>query len=613
MKRKLLAIILFSCACLALSAADSALLRYGKNIDAGYGNGAVYTPYIYLPTTFVKPYVGGKITKVRIGLAQDATNVYVYINHKPKDDDHIYKQKVGNLSKGWNEIALAEPLEIKEGEDLAVGYKASFAAGGGVGYSKQRYEDADYVYCNADTRWDVTYGSLCIQAVVEGDALPQNELAIGPMSLQYAEYGAETTAFSTFVRNLGCKEVTSFTVNYVIDGGEPQTASFDCNIATDDEYVFSIDVPSTEIGEHKVLFSINQVNGEPDAYEFNNTVETTMIVRDPDFVRTVVCEEGTGLWCSWCPRGFVGLEMMKKKYGDQFVAISIHSGDALTLSAEAEYTYNPILSLFEGLPSCTVSRSRKGDPYNNISQFVEFERQINAQMRLEMTGEWSEDKSHVVVKATVVPREDMDLSGYKIAFAVLEDGITGYWQANNYSGGSEFGGWEKKSNPTDDVVFDDVARGIYPNSDGTTFCEETLAALQPFTFTYNVPVLSTIPTYDPSIHPDMVVNKENVHIAGMIITPKGIIDTAKNIVPEEYTGVAAINDNPAFATVVNGKICVNISNPGEYTLNVFNLAGQLVKSQKVSQGITNIEMAQNGMYVVRLASSKFVRNYKLIL
>ena len=89
----------------------------GAEIDSGWGDAnCVVTPYVYFPDKFTKPYAGNSITKIYVGLAEDASNCYIYIKDKPETQENLYKQKVGELQSGWNEIILDTPFEIKDGD-----------------------------------------------------------------------------------------------------------------------------------------------------------------------------------------------------------------------------------------------------------------------------------------------------------------------------------------------------------------------------------------------------------------------------------------------------------------------------------------------------------------
>lgn len=102
------------------------VMRYGPEIDNGWGDAsAVVTPYVTFPATFVSPYKGNSITKIRIGVCSEGTNVYLYIKQKPQENTYIYRQKLDNLKAGWNEITLDTPFAINGNDDIAIGYKAS--------------------------------------------------------------------------------------------------------------------------------------------------------------------------------------------------------------------------------------------------------------------------------------------------------------------------------------------------------------------------------------------------------------------------------------------------------------------------------------------------------
>lgn len=243
----------------------------------------------------------------------------------------------------------------------------------------------------------------------------------------------------------------------------------------------------------------------------------------PTFVRRVVVEEGTGDWCSWCPRGIVGLEMMKEKYGDRFIAVAVHTDDVY-----ATDDYQPFLSTVTSLPGCKVNRRREGDPYFNIKRMVAAE--IDEPTPVDYTIKATVyDDSEVRVSSDILVDTGLDASGLRFAFTVVEDGLTGN-QHNAYSGGStEMGGWESLPPVVVDYEYKDVARGIYPEYDGALFLEGTLSPDEKYSFEYTFTL------------PDCIQNTDNIRIIGLVIdASNGFILNACEVTPLRESGVGVV-------------------------------------------------------------------------
>ncbi|MGX8695268.1 MAG: CARDB domain-containing protein [Prevotella sp.] len=513
--------------------------RYGANMDGGWGDAnIVVTPYVSFPAVFTTPYAGCHITTIRLGLAADASNVYVYIKHAPRDAQPLYRQKIGDLKAGWHDIILDTPYDVS-GEDVAIGYKASFAAAGGVGYSKEKYADGDIVYYNSKNNWTATGGSVCLQALVEGEQLPQNELLMGRLGSGESYDDSSALTFTGTVRNVGGNIVERYTLSYQQDDDEAQQLTIEKSLNVNETDTFSISVPADVPGNHTLRVWVSQVNGEPDAYTPNNQSEASFTVKDPAFMRRVVCEEFTGLWCGWCPRGMVGLELMLQEHPQQFIPISIHGSDKLTIDANADYSYAQFIQSMTGAPSCKVDRRLSGDPYYDIRNLFAMETANDAAVAYSLAANWNDDGTAIECRSSYFSQADIAQADYNMAYVLTEDSITGYYQTNYYADGAngEFYGWENKASHTDDVFFNDVARGIFGGYDGmechTGLLEAQLAQEHQY-------LLQLPPT---------IVNRSQLHVIGLLIDRhSGTIVNAFRTRPVglEHTGIFNVN-SPAVA------------------------------------------------------------------
>ena len=599
MKRTLisLALLLFA---LVGGVNAQVLLRYGDGIGNGWGDGSiVVTPYVQFPESFVSPYAGNQITRVRIGLCQPATNVYVYIKNTPQDSKPLYRQKVGTLDAGWNDVVLDTPFDIAGTGSIAIGYKASFANKNGVGCSNVKFndvnaKDADIVYFNSDNRWTATGTPLCIQAYVEGKAMPSDYLRISSLADITASYDASEVTFKGSVRNVGINAVSGYSLCYELDG-EKSYLDIDRQVDVNDVDSFTITVPSTEKGTHLLKVMVNSVNGNTATYLTNDTAKATLTVLDPAFRRRVVCEEYTGLWCGWCPKGLVGLELMKEKYPFTFIPISAHGGDALEIK-DSIHSYSTFIKSCSGAPLCNVNRRATGDPFADILMLYGMEQSVVNHVAYNVSAEWNEDSTAVNVTSDFFSDIDIPKPKYSIAYTITEDSITGYRQTNYYGGKSEeFYGWEKKEEITDDVVFNDLARGIYPSYAGELCRTEPMVANEHYTHSYNIPL------------PDNVRDRRNIKIVGQIIdSATGYIVNAMACKPvrKGTLGVCSVTDDSNVRVCRTGEGC-RISVGGVCHAEVYNATGVLVDSRQV-EGTAVLRAPQRGLALVRVSKDGHV-------
>lgn len=529
-------------ACLGIANAQVEL-SYCTDIEHGFGSqGTIYTPYVQFPAATVRPFSGSSLTRVFIGLNSDVTNVTIYIKNSPKDNRPIYSQVVGELHAGWNEVELTTPYTLADGEDLAIGYRARLSQDGGIGYSSVKNSLADNILINQSSQWTTCGGAVCLRAVLEGDALPQYEVSLDRMPDLRIDAGADSLTLTGCVHNMGTATISSYVLACSIDGHEAATVPVECMLPTNAADTFSIQLPQVyDFGTHNVTVSVLTVDGQADAYEANNTASFMLTIPDARFARRVVCEEYTGLWCGWCPKGLVGLEIMKHDHPDRFIAVSIHGGsnDPMEIPQDCAYTYYNFWTQFPGAPACKVNRRLSGDPYLDIRNLYRMETSTENHVALTCTAQWNADSTRLSVTAEIFTDADMATASYAMAYIVVEDSITGYYQNNYYAGdATPFYGWENKASYTDDVVFHDVARGIFPSVDGISAFEGKLTALQAYTHQLEFDL------------PAQVANPANIHVVCIVIdTHSGYIVNGHNVWPTAHP--AAIHAVHAQAQTVS--------------------------------------------------------------
>ncbi len=579
-------------------------LRYAESMDSGWGDAnAVVTPYVTFPEIAVAPYSGNSITAVGNGLMKAASNCYVYIKKNPEDAKYIYRQKLGDLQAGWNVITLDEPYEIKGDENISIGYKASFKEAGGVGVYGVNNPDGDKVYYNSLDRWTSTGGAICVTAVVEGDNMPLNEMSIGKIGDVTASYDADTVEIAAVVKNMGANEVEAYSIGITVDE-ETVEMSYDRHVAVNGCDTVLFEVPAVEKGKHKVSVNILTVNGVEDIYDFNNSSSATVTVPDKAFARRIVCEEMTGTWCGFCPRGMVGLELMKEKHEGMFIAVSVHSDDPMAIDPESPLSYGEFIASCTGAPSCNVDRRFSGDPYADIQRLYDMERNVENHVAIETEAFWNADGT-IGVRSVYFTDIDIENPAYRIAYTLTEDGITGYPQTNYYAGGKngDMYGWEDKGDPAVDVTYNDVARGIFGGYRGMPLADSPIVAYTRYEHEYEIEV------------PASVRDKSKIHVIGQII------DSVSNSIQNAYyTEVKGDVPNSSAAEMTtghevrtdNGLIVVCGDNLEGATALVADICGRIVAISGLHNGENRISVTGSGVFVLSVNNTK-AEKYKVIL
>lgn len=512
------------------SAQESITLSYASNGTAGYGDaGGNITPWVTFTPRLVDIYAGATLSAITIEIDSKASNVSVYIKHDREDETPLYTQKVGNLEAGVHEIVLYTPYTLSEGETISVGYKAAFSRANGALYGGSRTDDGCHAYYNTKSKWIEVNGSFCIGAVLTGDALPQCELGVESLSEVVLHPGADDGNMTLVVRNYGLQPVTELTYSYAIDGGDKVMCqyAFETPVANAGSAEVPVVIPAPGVGRHEVTVGIETVNGIDDAYNGNNTFTQTFTQKDELFVRRVVCEEVTATWCSWCPRGIVGLEMMEEKYPGEFIGYAVHSADAI-----APRGFDILTGQVPSLPGSMVDRAKSADPYYDIESVFLKERAADTYVGIRIQPVCVDG----IVTVTTSVYVDKEVQGRTLnfAFVVIEDQVFGM-QDNAYSGDEEeMGGWEKLPSPTA-WLYNDIARAVMPQYKGDNFLEYvTLEPNQVYEFEY------------PFALPSSVADVNNTRVIGLVL------DNSNGFILNADRAAMSVNPGSLSGTVAQG-------------------------------------------------------------
>ena len=145
-------------------------------------------------------------------------------------------------------------------------------------------------------------------------------------------------------------------------------------------------------------------------------------------------EEYTGLWCQWCPRGHVAMEMIEEQYGDDQVSISYHVDDAMAVATRFPISVT-------GVPVATVDREKKIDPYYGETEREDFAISRNIDAAMAKPAEASIEVSAIITGSKVQAytkvefAEDADGKNYQIGYVLTCSGLThtSWRQMNEYS------------------------------------------------------------------------------------------------------------------------------------------------------------------------------------
>lgn len=337
--------------------------------------------------------------------------------------------------------------------------------------------------------------------------------------------------------------VNGFTVGLEYDGNT-YTQDFDLSVTSDSPQSFVLD-KKIEIAKDETVPYTVWIESDGSRYSVESDVTS--------YPRKMVGEELTGTWCSWCVRGIVALETMKKNYSDIFIGIAAHSGDVMASDYISELAHYCSIS---GLPAAVLNREYSIDPGNfeqyTIGTFDE--ESVYASVSLSTT--FNPESREVSSTTTLRFADDYDNATFALAYAIIENDVhkpgDSQYDQNNaaYSGGGsgEMGGYENKpaTISSEDMYYQEVARGYVDDFDGIDGsvpseikANETIEYGKTFTLPDNI-----LDDQNAELVV-MLVDKTDGHIVNAEIAPIGSgstgIDAVKSDVPAKITGIFSID------------------------------------------------------------------------
>ncbi len=375
---------------------------------------------VWLSTKLDLQTIGGKKTNVPDLLTQDAE----------VNDDNVT-------------VTLAEPYTITA-DTIYVGYTFTAVKNDGVVtpavvLTSQKADGGFFVHSSSTYRKWLDYsakGSSALKVLL-GNASAEAASFTGPLDVK-AKVGTDA-AVTLSLANYGYNGVQSVDCEYAIDG-QKGTTHIDLDnplppiYAASGKVTVTLPVPAAK-GNYPASLAVTAINGNKLAQA--STVSGSMLALNALPVKRAVVEEYTGTWCGFCPRGLVGLEVMKRLYPDDFIGISYHNGDPMEIMPNL---YFP--SLISGYPAAYLDRDLEVDAYygsgNNgfgIDKDWEEACSVFVPVAMEAKAKLSPDGKKLNIDADLEFVADVDTKGYSLEFVVVSDslhGTTSDWEQSNY-------------------------------------------------------------------------------------------------------------------------------------------------------------------------------------
>jgi len=300
--------------------------------------------------------------------------------------------------------------------------------------------------------------------------------------------------------NYGSQAITSYDLNYSVDGGAAITESVSgVNIAAfggTGNYSHGTPLNIATGGEqHNVCIWIDNINGNADERTCNDELCLDIFSNNGTGSTNVkvVLEEFTGAWCGWCPDGTVIMEELIADNPGKVIGIGVHDGDAMEYSEGIRSEFG-VSSYPNGMVDRKVFPGEPDEPHSRGQWTANVNAQLTRYTPVDVTVNHTYDASTRTITATVTADfVDYAAGDMRFVMAITEDNVTGtgtgYNQVNylNTTAGHPF---EGAGDPIIGYIHRHVLRanepGVFGNAGvipspvapGSTYSE---------TFTYVIP------------------------------------------------------------------------------------------------------------------------------
>ena len=392
------------------------------------------------------------------------------------------------------------------------------------------------------------FGRLYLGLLLDGDYVAHGVTPYG--FAQPVVLLGETTTAQVPITNYGTAKVNS--IDYIItsDGtdGAEQHVDLSAGLLFGVSDLIDVSISSdTEKGIKSRTLTVTKVNGNANLAE-TKSVNFTVATVEQLVEHRVAVEEYTGTGCGYCPRGLVGMDNLRKMFGDKFIGIGIHqynTGDAMYINTNS---YAKLA--FDGAPECTIERVVYTDPYYGSGGGIAYDFQkrldIPVLAGVEVEGTWNEDKTSVNATATV--QSLIDGANYNLEFVLIGDGLKGTgtaWNQSNYyyqysasqlpDDMAQFGkGGTYGKSSVSGWVFNDVAlSSSYVSGSNKATGFTNLSSTEPATSSYTL----SLPTKATLLN---AIDKEQVYVIALLVNKNGSIANAAKakVVEGGSTGIA---------------------------------------------------------------------------
>jgi len=393
------------------------------------------------------------------------------------------------------------------------------------------------------------YGSLAIQVRATSEQFAP--YAVEALSLESINAVAgQANTFYLTVANWGSEPVQA--ISYSYHNGEQElqgvhTLEQPLEAVYGKEYVVPVQLntPSSTLSELTMALQVQDINGNTNSID-NEAVEASYLNLLRQAHHNTVMEEYTGTWCSFCPRGMVGIRNLKALYPDNFIALCVHYYNNDPMQIEGYESQLPV----EGFPICNIDRTYLTDPYLGynvvdasfqVDTVFELANRILSVADINLTAHWNTEATTptVDINSQVEFLLHSDDCPYRLCYVMTEDSLTGttsaWAQKNSFPAladqytSDDMWEFTHGSNPVTGLYYDDVVIAVSEVNgiEGSINAPLMAGDTQTHKWQMTVPALSQ--------------NINRIHITALLIdTNTGHIVNAARVPVTKADGIIAV-------------------------------------------------------------------------
>lgn len=416
--------------------------------------------------------------------------------------------------------------------------------------------------------------------------------------------------------NNGSDAVTSFDLNYTVDGGATVTAAITgVNIAKSAKYSFShptewtVDKP----GVKKIEVWASNINGNPDGFPSDDYRNKTIVVYSRSIQKTPLYEIFTSSTCGPCVPGNINYhKIVDTKDQEEFVSIKYQqnfpgTGDPYCTTESINRRVNQYA--INSIPRMEIDGGWDGNAQSFSEALYTSSRARAA--GFEMSGTYKVDELAKTVTATIKYSPAFDATGYKLHVAINENETK----------------MNVKSNGETD--FRNVMKKMLPNETGTTLKAINDGALDSISFTYKFNGDYRLPLDAAAAN---MINHGIEHsveefgdltVVAWIQGPDKVVQQALNL----KSGSVGVKDLLSVKNIVTFpnpttdqlNITLSAEKQDDILFTLVNADGKIVKSVKrqVSSGVNTVEINTTdlgtGLYYLSISDAKQNSNTRPIM